>query len=149
VQVATSGKPTPGSKFLNNILLSLSSGTRDVDGTNLNGMVAKNNYFSQGDPGGAYVHAGNRFTGLRIAKMSGWRAITRLDQVSWRDFVVASGSSVIGAGDDEPRRTATDAHNFQLDHNAAGHGQPMDMGGLTFATPVRRRPMAPVALSGS
>ena len=50
-QVAMSATPKPGAKFSNNILLSLSSGTRDVDGTNLGGMVAKNNYFSQGDPG--------------------------------------------------------------------------------------------------
>ena len=101
-QVSMSAKPKPGAKFVNNILLSLSSGTRDVDGTNLNGMIAKNNYFSQGDPGGDYVHAGNRFTGLTIAKMSGWRAVTNRDQINWRDFVVASGSSVLGAGDDEP-----------------------------------------------
>ena len=134
---------------MNNILLSISSGTRDVEGTSLNGMIAKNNYFSQGNPGGDYVHAGNRFTGLKIAKMSGWRAVTNRDQINWRDFVVASGSSVLGAGDDEPSRTATSAENYQLDHNAAEHGRPMDMGGLTFATPVSRRPMPPTALSGT
>jgi parallel beta-helix repeat protein len=149
VQVSMNNRPKPGSSFVNNILLSLSGGTTDVSGTALNGMVAKNNYFSRGNPGGDFVHAGNRFTGLTIAKMSGWRALTRVDQVSWRDFVVASGSSVIGAGDDEPRREATNAQNYQLDHNAAEHSQPMDMGGLTFATPVIPRPMAPTALSGS
>jgi hypothetical protein len=148
-QVAMSGLPKPGAKFLNNILLSLSSGTRDVDGTSLNGMVARNNYFSQGNPGGDYVHAGNRFTGLTIAKMSGWRAVTHRDQVSWRDFGVSAGSSVLGAGDDEPIRTSTSAQNYQLDHNKAGHRQPMDMGGLTFATPTKRRPLAPVSLSGT
>jgi len=149
VQVSMNTKPKPGAKFLNNILLSISSGTRDVEGTNLNGMLAKSNYFSQGNPGGDYVHVGNRFTGLRIAKMSGWRAVTNRDQINWRDFVVASGSSVLGAGDDEPSRTATSAHDYQLDHNAAEHGRPMDMGGLTFATPVSRRPMPPTALSGT
>jgi Right handed beta helix region len=149
IQVAMSQKPKPGAKFVNNILLSLSSGTRDVDGTALNGVVAKNNYFSQGNPGGDYVHAGNRFTGLRIAKMSGWRAVTNVDQISWRDFVVASGSSVIGAGDNEPWNTATTVQDFQLDHNAAEHQRPMDMGGLTFSTPVTRRPMPPTSLSGT
>jgi hypothetical protein len=139
----------PGAKFLNNILLSISNGTRDVEGTNLNGMVARNNYFSRGNPGGDYVHAGNRFEGLRLAKMSGWRAVTSRDQVSWRDFVVMSGSSVLGAGDDEPIRNASVAQNYQLDYNRAQHRRPMDIGGLTFATPVGRRPTAPVLRSGS
>ena len=149
IQVASSPKPKPGARFYNNILLSLSSGTKDVDGTNLNGMVAKNNYFSQGDPGGGYTHSGNRFTGLKLAKMSGWRAVTSLDQISWKDFVLASGSAGIAAGDDEPRKTSTSAQNYQLDHNVAEHQQPMDMGGLTFSTPTTRRPMAPTALSGT
>jgi hypothetical protein len=148
-QVSINSLPKPGAQFMNNILLSLSSGTRDVDGTNLNGVLAKNNYFSQGNPGGDYVHAGNRFTGLKIAKMSGWRAVTSLDQISWRDFVVASGSPVIGAGDNEPADTANAAQDYQLDYNAAEHSRPMDMGGLTFATPTQRRPMAPTALSGT
>jgi hypothetical protein len=149
-QVAMGTKPKPGAKFVNNILLSLSSGTRDVEGTNLGGMTAKNNYFSQGDPGGGYTHAGNRFAGLTIAKMSGWRAVTNVDQISWRDFVVASGSDTIGAGDDEPLNTATSAQDYRLDYNEAEHQRPMDMGGLTFSTSLnRRRPMAPIALSGS
>jgi hypothetical protein len=149
IQVQMQAVPKPGSKFVNNILLSLSSGTRDVMGTNLNGMTAKNNYFSQGDPGGGYAHAGNRFTGLRLAKMSGWRAVTSRDQITWRDFVVMSGSSVIGAGDIEPANAATNANNYSLDFNAAEHSRPMDMGGLTFGTPTRRRPTPPVALSGT
>ena len=148
-QVSMNNKPKPGAQFTNNILLSLSSGTKDVEGTSLNGMTTKNNYFSQGNPGGDYVHSGNRFTGLKISKMSGWRAVTNRDQISWRDFVVASGSSVIGAGDNEPATSGTAAQNYQLDHNTAEHSRPMDMGGLTFATPTQRRPMAPTALSGT
>jgi hypothetical protein len=148
-QVVSSTRPKPGAKFYNNILLSLSGGTSDVEGTNLNGMVAKNNYFSQGDPGGGYTHSGNRFTGLKLAKMSGWRAMTSLDQITWRDFVVVGGSTVIAAGDDEPRRTATNAQNYQLDHNAAEHQQPMDMGGLTYSTPTTRRPLPPTSLAGT
>jgi len=149
IQVTMSTKPKPGSKFINNVLLSLSSGTKDVDGTSLNGMVARNNYFSQGNPGGDYVHSGNRFTGLKIAKMSGWRAISSRDQVNWRDFVLAVGATGIGAGDDEPMRTADTTNNFGLDYNAAQHQSPMDLGGLTFATPTTPRPMAPTALSGT
>ena len=149
IQIDMGSKPKPNSKFINNIVLSLSGGTKDVGGPNLHGMVARNNYFSQGDPGGGYVHAGNRFTGLRIAKMSGWRDVTSRDQISWRDFVVASGSPVIGAGDDEPRRTSDLSNDYVLDYNTAEHGAPMDMGGLTFATPTTRRPMPPTSLSGT
>lgn len=148
-QVSMSGKPKPGGQFMNNILLSLSSGTADVAGLNLSGMVAKNNYFSQGDPGGDYSHSNNRYSGLKIAKMSGWRAVTNRDQITWLDFVVLSGSPVIGAGTDEPWRVATGEHDYRLDYNKAEYRLPMDMGGLTFSTPPGPRPMAPTALSGS
>jgi hypothetical protein len=75
--------------------------------------------------------------------------VTNRDQITWKDFVVSSGSTVIGAGDGAPMSAATAAQNYQLDHNTAEHSRPMDMGGLTFATPVQRRPMAPTALSGT
>jgi hypothetical protein len=149
IQVFVMPKPKPGAQFMNNILLSLSSGTRDVEGTALGGMVAKNNYFSQGNPGGDYVNAGNRFAGLKITKMSGWRTLTSIDQVNWRDFVLSSGSTGIAAGDDEPRRSSDTTNNFALDYNTAEHSTPMDMGGLTFATPAGPRPMAPTALTGT
>ena len=35
-------------------------------------------------------------------------------------------------------RTTDATHNYELDHNAAAHSAPMDMGGLTFATPAER-----------
>lgn len=149
-QFAVIGHPQPGAKFVNNILLSISSGTQDVrGGTSLKGMVAKNNYFSQGDPGGDYAHTGNRFKGLSLAKMSGWRAISGMSQVSWRDFVPAKDAAVINAGDDEPRRMADASNQFDLDYNAASHNAPMDMGGLTFSTGTRRRPLAPHSLTGT
>lgn len=146
-QVSMMDRPRPGGKFANNILLSLSSGTQDVSGTSLRGMTAKNNYFSRGNPGGDYEHSGNRFTGLTLAKMSGWRAVTSRDQITWRDFVLARGTAAIGAGDDEPRRMSDSTNDYNLDHNAATHGAPMDMGGLTFATGSQPRP--PTALSGT
>lgn len=149
IQVSMSGKAKPNGQFTNNILLSLSGGTVDIAGTNLNGMVAKNNYFSQGDPGGDYSHAGNLFQGLKIAKMSGWQAVSNRDQITWRDFVVLSGSPVIGTGSDEPWRVATGDQDYRLDYNKAEYSLPMDMGGLTFATPPGPRPMAPTSLSGT
>jgi parallel beta helix pectate lyase-like protein len=149
-QFSVMGKPQAGAKFINNVLLSLSSGTQDIGGgTSLKGMVAKNNYFSRGNPGGDYTSAGNRFTGLSLVKMSGWRAISSRTQVSWRDFVLAKGATAITAGDDEPRQMADLTNNYDLDHNAASHNTPMDMGGLTFSTPAGPRPMAPEALSGT
>jgi len=149
IQVTMSTKPKPGAQFYNNILLSLSGGTTDISGLNLNGMTAKNNYFSKGDPGGGYSSSSNRYTGLELAKMSGWRAVNSPDQVSWRDFVVLSGSPVIGAGSDEPWQASTGDQDYRLDHNKAEFSLPMDMGGLTFATPPGPRPMAPTALSGT
>jgi hypothetical protein len=149
IQVFMMDRPRPGGKFINNILLSLSSGTKDVEGTNLRGMIAKNNYFSGGDPGGDYTHAGNRYTGLTLAKMSGWRAISSRTQVTWRDFVLARGATAIAAGDEEPRRTSDANNSFNLDHNVASHNTPMDMGGLTFATGTGGQPMPPTGLSGT
>ena len=139
-------KPKPGSKLINNILLRLSSGTQDVDQTGLDGMVARNNYFGQGNPGGDYAHAGNRFTGLRIAKMSGWRALTSLDQVSWRDFVLATAlpSSVPGT---RSRRKATGA---KIIARTTRRGTAADGHGWAHVRDARaRRPMAPTALTGT
>jgi hypothetical protein len=149
-QFSVMGKPQPGSRFVNNILLSLSGGTQDVGGGgSLKGMVAKSNYFSQGDPGGDYTNAGNKYAGLKLAKMSGWRAIASRTQVSWRDFVLATGATAINAGDEEPRSNADATNSYDLDHNTASHNKPMDMGGLTFSTSTGPRPMAPTALSGT
>jgi hypothetical protein len=150
-QFSTSGKPIPNGKFVNNILLSISSGTRDVAGTNLGGMVARNNYFSKGNPGGGYSHTGNRYTGITLSKMSGWRTMTNRSQVSWRDFALARGATAIGAGDEEPRRQSNASNSFHLDHNAASHNAPMDMGGLTFSsgTDGQGKALPPTGLSGT
>jgi hypothetical protein len=122
-QFSIIGKPQPSSKFVNNILLSLSSGD--------------------------YSNAGNKYTGLALAKMSGWRSISSRTQVSWRDFVLAIGSTAINAGNEEPRSSADATNSYDLDHNAAAHNTPMDMGGLTFSTTTKPRPMAPTALTGT
>lgn len=150
-QFLTMGKPIPNGRFINNILLSISSGTRDISGTNLGGMVARHNYFSRGDPGGSYSHTGNRFTGVTLTKMSGWRTITNRNQATWRDFVLARGATAIGAGDEEPRRQSNASSNFSLDHNAASHNTPMDMGALTFAsgTAGDGKALPPTGLSGT
>lgn len=145
------GKPIPGGKLVNNILLSLSSGTQDIAGsTSLRGMITKNNYFSRGDPGGDYSHTGNKYTGLTLTKMSGWRAIANRDQVTWRDFVLASGASGIKGGDSEPSLTSNASNNYNLDHNAASHNTPMDMGGLTFSSGSgSAQPAPPTGLTGT
>lgn len=142
-----SDRPRPNSRFINNILLSLSSGTRDVSGTDLGGMIAKNNYFSQGNPGGGFAHTGNRYSGLQLTRMSGWRQISSRDQITWRDFQLKQGSAAISAGDDEPRRMANDSDTYQLDYNVATHNTPMDMGGLKYANLSTRLPSPPQNLA--
>ncbi|HEX5048865.1 MAG TPA: right-handed parallel beta-helix repeat-containing protein [Gammaproteobacteria bacterium] len=148
-QIAVLGTPKPSSKLINNVFLSLSSGTHDVSGgPSLGGMVAKSNYFSQGNPGGDFANAGNRYTGIKLKKMSGWRAISDRTQVTWKDFDNQTDSTSIGAGDDEPSRMASGGDAFQLDFNKTSHNQPMDMGGLKFNLPVvAKMPAAPENLA--
>jgi hypothetical protein len=146
-QVSMQASPRPNGKFINNILLSLSTGTRDVSGTDLAGMTAKNNYFSRGNPGGGYVHSGNRFTGLSLSRMSGWRALKSETELTWRDFMVKAGSSVIGSGDEEPRTMASGSKNYNLDYNTAEHNAPMDIGGIRFSTATVNIPSSPQNLT--
>jgi hypothetical protein len=146
-QVFLQATPRPSSRFINNVLLSLSSSTRDVSGTDLGGMTAKNNYFSQGNPGGGYANSGNRFSGLKLSKMSGWRSIASSNQITWRDFDAANGSAGIGAGDDEPLSMSSGDNTYQLDYNAANHNDPMDMGAVKFGQQVATKPAAPENLA--
>src|SRR5690606_3909486 len=85
VQFFTRDKPMSGSIFANNILCSGSPGTVDAHGP-AKGLTARNNDFSQGDPGGPFSHPGNVYEGLELSRMSGWRSISEGDEVSWRDF---------------------------------------------------------------
>jgi parallel beta-helix repeat protein len=132
-QVTMEQKPKPGASFVNNIVLSLSPGTRDVDRTTLGGMIARNNYFGNGDPGGDYSHASNRYTGLTLARMSDWRTFRDANQLTWNDFLVLSGSSVIGAGGDVLQTLSLGDNTFNLDFNRQPHNTPMDIGALSFS----------------
>ncbi len=142
----TANVPLPNSQFINNILLSLSPGTKDVNVSSLNGMVAKNNYFSQGDPGGDFSSAGNRYDGIELVKMTGWRSVKDSKALSWRDFQVKPGASTIGAGDDTPRTKATKADTYNVDYNGKAFGEPLDMGGLRFDS-LHHVPGSPGGLS--
>lgn len=124
--------PMPGSQFINNILLSLSSGTSDVKVVGTRGLTAKSNYFSQGDPGGALSDPGNKYEGLKLARMDGWRTFTEAKSVSWQDFRVAPGAPTIGAGDPTPMETATSDDSFDKDFNRKPHNAPPDMGATRF-----------------
>jgi hypothetical protein len=148
IQFDMQNKPMPGSQFVNNILLSISPGTRDVVMNQLNGMVAKNNYFSQGDPNNGLSNPGNRYKGLVLQRMQGWRSISDPNAVSWRDFQVASGSSVIGAGDSTPLEKASSTDAYNVDFNGKPHNAPPDMGGLRFDT-AKRVPGRPLGLKTS
>jgi hypothetical protein len=135
--------PMPGSQFINNILLSLSSGARDVTKVDVSGLVAKQNYFSQGDPGGAFSGAGNKYKGIVLARMTDWRRLSDAEAVSSRDFEAGAGSTTIGAGNSAPLDTATSTNTYNLDFNLKPHHVPPDMGAISFGTHEQKVPGRP------
>jgi hypothetical protein len=144
VQITFRDKPKPGAKLINNILLSVSPTARDVDKATLNGMTAKSNYFSRGNPGGELVHSGNRYQGLSLAKTTGWLLATSVPTAAtWKDFALAQGSAGIGAGSDDPQRLSQDNDKFHLDYNGVPHNAPMDFGALHFTSSAVRKPKKP------
>jgi hypothetical protein len=146
VQLIVRQKPKPGARFINNVLLSLSPSTQDVDRPDLAGMAAHSNYLSQGDPGGDLSDTRNIYQGLVLARMTGWRAITARDQITWRDFNVSAGSSVIGAGDDEPLLTSQGDDTYDHDFNGLPHNAPLDMGALHFSAVPIKTPKRPTRI---
>jgi parallel beta helix pectate lyase-like protein len=92
-QIAGLGTAAPGGLLANNVLLSLSKGTADVDSSNLSGITARSNYFSQGDPGGGLSNDGNRYGGIALSKTTGWRTIDSIDGVDWDRFASIADSS--------------------------------------------------------
>ncbi len=92
-QISGLGTAARGGVLANNVMLSLSTGTADVDSAKLSGMTARNNYFSKGDPGGELRHAGNRYDGIALKKSSGWRTIDSIDDVDWDDLRTIAGSA--------------------------------------------------------
>lgn len=85
-QMSGLGTAAPGGLLTNNVLLSLSAGTADVASSKLSGITARNNYFSQGDPGGDLSDDGNRYGGIALSKTTGWRTIDSIDGVDWEHF---------------------------------------------------------------
>ncbi|HET7609505.1 MAG TPA: right-handed parallel beta-helix repeat-containing protein [Gammaproteobacteria bacterium] len=91
-QISGLGTKAPGGLLADNVLLSLSKGTSDVDSAKLSGLTARNNYFSQGDPGGDLGHAGNRREGIAVRE-TGWRSIDSIDDVDWDELARLARSS--------------------------------------------------------
>jgi hypothetical protein len=85
-QISGLGAATSGGLLADNVLLSVSKGTADVDSAKLSGITARNNYFSQGDPGGELSQAGNRYSGIALRKSSGWRSVESMDDVDWEEL---------------------------------------------------------------
>lgn len=133
-QVDFGEHPKQGSEFVNNILLSLSPGTKDVASTALAGMSARFNYFSQGDPGGDFSHPGNQYQGLELMRMEGWRTISDFSQVKWQYFQPKGEAVTIGAGDDSLLALATELDDFDKDWNGKAYNRPVDMGALRFSS---------------
>ena len=92
-QMSGLGTAAPGGLLANNVLCSLSKGTADVDSSKLSGMTARNNYFSQGDPGADLSNASNRYGGIALSKTTGWRTIDSIDGVDWKKFASIADSS--------------------------------------------------------
>ncbi len=149
VQFDGGQRPKPNGRFVNNILLSISSGTRDVAGTKLHGMTARNNYLSQGDPGGDFSHSTNIYKGVALARMSGWRALDKLDTVTWKDFLPMASSRTNGAGDNGILSLATAKNAYDRDFNGEPHNNPIDLGALRFSTQANapKVPKPPAAVS--
>jgi hypothetical protein len=145
-QISGLATPAPGGKLVNNVLLSLTSGTADVDVSTLSGLVARSNYFSRGNPGGGLSHSTNRYSGIALGRMTGWRTINSIDDVDWSDFASVSGSTTIGSGDDEPLRLASTVMDCNLDFNSQPFLVPMDMGALRYSLVAYKVPKAPVGV---
>lgn len=148
-QLTVETKPKPGSMLINNIFLSLSAGTRDIDKTALNGMSAKNNYFSQGDPGGDCSDSGNLYKGVKLQRMSGWRSVVSADQITSADFALEPGSAGIDAGSDVPRMMSQGNDSFDLDFNARPYNTAMDMGALHYSTVSLNVPKNPTGVQAT
>jgi Right handed beta helix region len=148
VQFTGYSGPAHDAQFANNILLSLSGDAEDILETRVNGLVARNNYFSHGNPGGGYSHSRNRYQGAALGRMAGWRAITSPSAISDRDFLPSQGSSTNGAGDTtllgtsstRAARTVSSVSTsassastdlLRIDFNGEPHQTPADMGGLS------------------
>jgi hypothetical protein len=101
-QLSGLGTPAPGGMLADNVLLSLSSGTADVDSSKLSGLTARNNYFSKGDPGGELSDAGNRYDGVALRETFTWRTIDSADDVDWEYFASIAGTSTASADDGPP-----------------------------------------------
>jgi hypothetical protein len=142
-QLVVRDKPKAGSRFVNNILVSLSPGTSDVDRNDLAGLTAKSNYFSQGDPAGDFRASGNFYAGVTLARTSGWRSVNDRNEITWRDFEIRPGSSVISRGDEEPRVMSQGDNTFDVDFNNLPHNAPMDLGALRFSAVAIKTPKTP------
>jgi hypothetical protein len=94
-QIRGLGTKAPGGLLADNVLLSISDGTKDVDSAKLSGLTARNNYFSRGDPGGGLSHAGNRRDGIALRKTD-WRDIRTIDDVDWEELERIARTSNLG-----------------------------------------------------
>lgn len=100
-QISGLATASRGGLLADNVLLSVSAGTADVDSSNLSGITARDNYFSQGDPGGELRHTGNRYDGIAPRRAPALRKVSSVDDVDWEALARIAGSSTVG--DDESR----------------------------------------------
>jgi hypothetical protein len=102
-QISGLENAAPGGVLADNVLLSVSAGTDDVDSSKLAGMTARNNHFSRGDPGGEPRQDGNRYDGSALSKKTDWRKIDSIDDVDWDELArMARASPNRSANESQP-----------------------------------------------
>lgn len=123
--------------FANNIFLSIDAASSDV-GSNLlrSGILWQNNYWSE-PPHSAMRSAGDVHGGARLAKMSEWKNIKPIPNVSATDFRPVAGSTTNGAA----RKIA--GIDVSRDYNGAQRGSMSDLGAINGALSRVAKPSAP------
>ncbi|HEU4617065.1 MAG TPA: right-handed parallel beta-helix repeat-containing protein [Gammaproteobacteria bacterium] len=140
-------RPFSNARIVNNIFMSITSGTQDYSGLTVgSGITWANNYWS-GDRPSQAGSPGDVKGGLQLNKMTGWRSLKAYTDVTWRDFQPVSGSKTLGAGSEAVKAIVT------ADYNEKPWAMPPDMGGVSASSAApstdARVPKAPHGLSPS
>ena len=139
IQFNTYGQNFSGSGniFANNIFLSTNAGSSDVSRSLTRSSVAwHNNYWSKA-PHAAMRSPGDVYGGAKLVKMTGWKNIKPVPNVSAADFKPRADSATNGAA------KKVSGINVTEDHNGAPRGNVADLGALNYSSSQADKPSAP------